>query len=107
MWFNAKSGKLGGRAYDGGIVEWNLFDSGMPGAPWVVGQTNIDGQCVGVFGKGYIYVYKDGAIEKYSMKGKKSGTIKLPDDLNLEGFNEFSIGFTGVKRIWVSALQCG
>ena len=97
MWCDAKSGKLGGRAFDGSIVEWSMADGGKPGTAKVVGKMNVDGQYVGTFGKGYIYLYRDGAIEKYSIKGKKSGTIKIPDDLSLEDFNTYSIGFTGVK----------
>jgi hypothetical protein len=65
----------------------------------------VEGQYVGVLGKGYVYFYKEGAIEKYSTKGKKSGTIKLPSDFETEKYNTYAMGFSGVKGYEIVLLN--
>lgn len=99
LWYNTKSGTLGGRSLDGDFVEWSLSDSGVPENFTTVASTDIDGQSVATFGaKGTIYIYQEGIIVKYSSKGKKTGTIRLPDDFNPDDYNMYSMGYTFVKN---------
>jgi hypothetical protein len=107
MWFNTKSGKLNGRAYNGQLVEWDMNNAGIPDNTSVVVETGEDGQNIATSGKGVIYQYQNGAIAKFSAKGKKTGTINLPTDFNAEEHNAYSMGFTGVKRYEFVLLNLG
>jgi hypothetical protein len=104
MWFNAKSGRLNGHSYQGEIIEWELSGNGTPENTSILVETGPEGQSVATSGKGLIYLYKEGVIEKYSAKGKKSGAINL-SDFNAEKYNAYSMGFTGVKGYEIVLLN--
>jgi hypothetical protein len=98
LWYNTKSGKLEARSFDGQLFAYSLKENGKPNTPEKIkDEVGPADQNVGTFFKGKVYYYGEGIVTSISAKGKTS-SIQLAQSVDEPGYNNYSMGFTGVKN---------
>lgn len=98
LWYNTKSGKLEARSYDGQVYAYKLKENGKPNEPeQIKDEVGPADQNVATFYKGKVYYYGDGIVTSINSKGKKSYN-QLTMSVDDGGYNNYSMGYTGVKN---------